>query len=257
MRDITDYVRLCSTCQRYKSSNQPSSGILQTQAPHRRFETVAIDLFRTLPITARANRWILSAEDLAPGMLNSSPYKKRPPLHVHKFLSKSTSCAMDFPANLSLTTARNLYRKSCNTPPKDLESLIPVRHPESNPVERKHRDLKTILAIAVQQDHNTWDVCLPANRFAMNTSITQATGFSPSYLVFGSEPRTASSINYDIRSVSTTENVAHDIVNHFERLDEAFRCARDVLAMNQDKRNKVVEHSEKQLPTFNIGGKVL
>lgn len=55
-KEVIDHVRFCSTCQRYKPSNQPPAGLLQTPAPQRRFETVAVDLFGPLPTTKNDNR---------------------------------------------------------------------------------------------------------------------------------------------------------------------------------------------------------
>ncbi|GFU76705.1 integrase_H2C2 domain-containing protein [Trichonephila clavipes] len=46
---ITDYVKNCPDCIKYKAANQKPSGILQTPVPAQSFETLAIDLFRRLP----------------------------------------------------------------------------------------------------------------------------------------------------------------------------------------------------------------
>ncbi|GFV26859.1 retrovirus-related Pol polyprotein from transposon 412 [Trichonephila clavipes] len=46
---ITDYVKNCPDCIKYKASNQKPSGLLQTPVPAKRFETLAIDLFGPLP----------------------------------------------------------------------------------------------------------------------------------------------------------------------------------------------------------------
>ncbi|GFU65010.1 retrovirus-related Pol polyprotein from transposon 412 [Trichonephila clavipes] len=45
------------------------------------------------------------------------------------------------------------------------QSLIPVYHPQANPVERKNRDLKPRLAMMVGNNHTLWIEKLPAIRF--------------------------------------------------------------------------------------------
>ncbi|KAF8787755.1 Gag-Pol polyprotein-like protein [Argiope bruennichi] len=55
--------------------------------------------------------------------------------------------------------------------PSTLANLIPVYFPQSNPVERKNRDLKPRLAILVGDDHGNWHSKLPMIRFAMNTAV--------------------------------------------------------------------------------------
>ncbi|GFU75032.1 transposon Tf2-6 polyprotein [Trichonephila clavipes] len=46
---ITDYVKNCPDCIKYKASNQKPYGLVQTPVPAQRFETLAIDLFGSLP----------------------------------------------------------------------------------------------------------------------------------------------------------------------------------------------------------------
>ncbi|GFV32449.1 transposon Ty3-I Gag-Pol polyprotein [Trichonephila clavipes] len=46
---ITDYVKNCPDCIKYKASNQKPSGLLQTPVQAQRFETLAIDLIGPLP----------------------------------------------------------------------------------------------------------------------------------------------------------------------------------------------------------------
>ncbi|GFX54962.1 transposon Ty3-I Gag-Pol polyprotein [Trichonephila clavipes] len=60
---ITDYVKNCHDCIKYKASNQKSSGLLQTLVPTLRFETLTIDLFGPLTEIKDGKRWVLIIED--------------------------------------------------------------------------------------------------------------------------------------------------------------------------------------------------
>ncbi|GFY16178.1 retrovirus-related Pol polyprotein from transposon 412 [Trichonephila clavipes] len=60
---ITDYVKNCPDCIKYKASNQKLFGLLQTPVSAQRFETLAIDLFGPLPESKDGKRWILIIED--------------------------------------------------------------------------------------------------------------------------------------------------------------------------------------------------
>ena len=62
-------------------------------------------------------------------------------------------------------------------------------HPQANPVERKHRDLKQKLAMTVDFRHDTWDNHLDSIIWSMNTTPSTVTGFSPAFLTFGRELR--------------------------------------------------------------------
>ncbi|GFW27614.1 retrovirus-related Pol polyprotein from transposon 412 [Trichonephila clavipes] len=60
---ITDYVKNCTECNRYKPSNQKPSGLLRTPVYSQRFETISIDLFGPLPESPSGKKWIFIVED--------------------------------------------------------------------------------------------------------------------------------------------------------------------------------------------------
>ncbi|GFU76711.1 transposon Tf2-8 polyprotein [Trichonephila clavipes] len=60
---ITDYVKNCPDCIKYKASNKKPSGLLETPVPAQRFVTLAIDLFGPLPESKDGKRWIVIIED--------------------------------------------------------------------------------------------------------------------------------------------------------------------------------------------------
>lgn len=59
-------------------------------------------------------------------------------------------------------------------------------------MERKHRDLKVKLAIAVKSDHKTWDDAIPTIRWAMNTSHSENARQSAFMQAFDQSPRSPS-----------------------------------------------------------------
>lgn len=56
-----------------------------------------------------------------------------------------------------------------------------------NNVERYNRTLLTAISSFVEDDHRNWDLNIPKIQFAMNTSVNEATGFTPAFLVHGRE----------------------------------------------------------------------
>ncbi|GBL91600.1 hypothetical protein AVEN_23655-1 [Araneus ventricosus] len=62
---ITNYVKNCLDCARFKASNQKPAGLLQTPMQAQRFETLAIDLFGPLPERKNKKKWIFIVEDVA------------------------------------------------------------------------------------------------------------------------------------------------------------------------------------------------
>ncbi|GFW08813.1 transposon Ty3-G Gag-Pol polyprotein [Trichonephila clavipes] len=93
--------------------------------------------------------------------------------------------------------------KATNQKPAGL-LRTPVYSPQSNPVERKNRDLKPRLAILVGDDHSSWYSKLPVIRFAMNTTVCDTTGHTPAYLLFGRELRTVDDVVQDFKRFQMT-----------------------------------------------------
>ncbi|GFU72108.1 integrase_H2C2 domain-containing protein [Trichonephila clavipes] len=63
---ITDYVKNCPDCIKYKASNQKPSRLLQTPVPPQRFKTFVIDLFGPLLESKDCKRGILITLRIAP-----------------------------------------------------------------------------------------------------------------------------------------------------------------------------------------------
>lgn len=57
-RYITDYVKNCTECRRYKATNQTPVNAL-------RFESLSIDLFSSLPVRPAGEKWIFIVEATA------------------------------------------------------------------------------------------------------------------------------------------------------------------------------------------------
>lgn len=68
-------------------------------------------------------------------------------------------------------------------------------HPQSNgSIERYHHVLVEYLKCTIDQKDN-WDTYLNRANFAYNTSVHEATGYTPHELIFGRPARTPSSIS--------------------------------------------------------------
>ncbi|XP_070854111.1 uncharacterized protein [Drosophila suzukii] len=61
--------------------------------------------------------------------------------------------------------------------------------PQQNPTDRANRTIKTMVAQYIEDKQTTWDELLPELNLAINSSISESTGFSPAFIVQGREPR--------------------------------------------------------------------
>ncbi|GFW20700.1 transposon Ty3-G Gag-Pol polyprotein [Trichonephila clavipes] len=146
------------------------TGMKRTPVYSQRFEGIAIDLFGPLPQTDSA-----SARQCATTLTEEVFMRHGIPRRIISDNGTQFVSAVLQQICFTLNISQN---------------LIPVYSPQSNPLERKNRDLKTRLAILVGEDHSNWHSKLPFIRFAMNTTVCDTTGHTPAYLLFGRELRT-------------------------------------------------------------------
>ncbi|GFV69628.1 transposon Tf2-9 polyprotein [Trichonephila clavipes] len=185
---ITDYVKNCPDCIKYKASNQKPSGLLQTPVPAQRFEILAIDLFGPLPESKDGKRWILIIEDCTTKWVELFALPNATAKECAITLIEEVLLRYGIPRRLisnngtqfvSAVMQQICYLLNIH------QSLIPVYYPQANPVERKNRDLKPRLAILVQDKHDCWSEKLPFIRFALNTAKCKTTGQTAAFLKFG------------------------------------------------------------------------
>ncbi|XP_058803413.1 uncharacterized protein LOC131671184 [Phymastichus coffea] len=70
----------------------------------------------------------------------------------------------------------------------------PAYHQQSDPVERVHRTLKTMIAMFIDADHRSWDKHLHEFRHAINTATQASTKVSPAFLNYGRNPHPVKSL---------------------------------------------------------------
>ncbi|GFU22588.1 transposon Tf2-9 polyprotein [Trichonephila clavipes] len=183
---IDDYVKSCSECIRYKATNQKPAGLLQTPVPAQRFESIAIDLFGPLPETT---------EECAMTLLNEVFLRYGVPRRL--ISDNGTQFVSAVMQQLCFVLDIN-------------QSLIPVYHPQANPVERKNRDLKPRLAMMV--DHTA------------------------AYLTFARELRTLDQVNTDLRSVIHNDNFVPEFTPYLKRFEGYMSQIKENIEMSQDRQ---------------------
>jgi hypothetical protein len=205
---VTQHVKQCLACQRYKASNLKPAGLLQTPVLQQRFEVLAINLFGPLPPGPNDEKWILIVEDYATRWVEIFPLTTATAQECANKLIDEIFLRYGLPRRLISDNGTQFisgimqYVNYC----LDIDQkFTPVYHSSANPVERKNRDMKTQLAMYLGNDHTRWPLKLPAIRFAINSTICQGTGQSPAYLTFARELRTPIEVSHDLRQILQNE----------------------------------------------------
>ena len=69
-------------------------------------------------------------------------------------------------------------------------TFTPTYNPQSNSVERVHRDLNVMLRVLCHQHAADWEEVLPAALLALRSAVHESTGVTPFACVYGREPAT-------------------------------------------------------------------
>lgn len=257
---VEAYVRKCLDCQRYKPSNQKPAGLLQTTSSNQRFEVVAFDLFGPLPRTNSNHNWIFVVEDVATRWIELFALEQATAEECARVLLNEIILRYGTPRRFISDNGTQFVSGVMQQLTYCLNirhGFIPVYHPETNPVERRNRDLKTQLAILVEGDHTCWVDKLPSIRFAMNSVQSSATGFSPAYLTFGRELRTPDDVEHDFRDIIQDENFVTGITQRLKTMATTLKRAREVQEMKEEKRKEYMDQKRKECPDYQPGDLIL
>lgn len=256
---ITEYIKSCPECQRYKISNLKPAGLLKTPVMSQRHEVLAIDLFGPLVETVEGFNHILVVEDTATKWTELYALKLASAENCAKTLINEWFMRFGLPRRIisdnGVQFVSNIMQQVADYF-KIHQNLIPRYHPAANPVERRNRDIKTRLAILVKENHECWSDYLPAIRFSLNSTRSESTGYSPAYLSFGRELRNISDVSHDTRPIISDENFIPQITPFLSKLNEVVKSAREINEIQQDKR-KFYADKKRREHNFKIGDLVL
>ncbi|GFW83127.1 transposon Tf2-8 polyprotein [Trichonephila clavipes] len=253
-------VKNCPDCIKHKASNQKPSGLLQTPVPAQRFETLVIDFFGPLPESKDGKRWILIIEDCTTKWVEVFALPNATAKECVITLIEEVLLRYGIPRRLisdngaqfvSPVMQQICYLLNIH------QSLIPVYHPQANPVERKNRDLKHRLAILVQDKHDCRSEKLPFTHFALNTAKCETTGHTAAFLNFGTELRSPSEVVNDIRVVIQNDNFVLEITPYLKKFAQFSTQIREVVEEQQDSRKFYAAKKRKTAPTYQTGKHVV
>ncbi|GFW78468.1 hypothetical protein TNCV_1380141 [Trichonephila clavipes] len=236
---ISDYIKKCPECARFKATNQKPAGLLRTPVYSQRFEVIAIDLFGPLPQTDTGKQWIFIVENCATKWVELFALSQASARQCATTLIEEVFMRHGIPRRIISDNGTQFVSAVLQQICFNLnisQNLIPVYSPQSNPVERKNRDLKPRLAILVRDDHSSWYSKLPVIRFAMNTTVCDTTGHTPAYLLFGRELRTVDDVVQDFKSVVHNDNFVAEITPYLKRFSTITEDIRERIETKQDQR---------------------
>lgn len=191
-QDVVKFVGSCSVCLSYKAQNHTTLGEMgRPKQCSRPFQMISIDFIGPLPITRKQNAYILVISCCFSKYCDFFPLRRATSDAVVKILEDNIFLVHGIPQTIFLDNGSQFISSTTEALFKKYKIpnvfFTPRYTPQINSVERYNKTLVSCLSTFVQNDHRTWDTFIPKIKFAMNNSVNEATGYSPSFLVFGRE----------------------------------------------------------------------
>jgi len=253
-RDVDMYCKRCVTCNEYhRGKNQPKRGLLKPMVIGAPFERWGIDLAGPFPKSAGGHAYILTAICVFSKFVILRPLRDKTAQTVAKVIYEQVF--MRFGGGEILTDNGLEFRNELLSELCKLtgvaRAFTTAYEARTNAVcERNHATINSMLAKCVKDNHRDWHERLVYVAFCYNASVHESTGFTPFFLLHGTEPRW----DVDIKVGSETKvpyssnEYADSLINKLENAHDLCRDHLQVTASRMsdwyDKKVKVQSFEE-------------
>ncbi|KAG1127688.1 hypothetical protein G6F38_013668 [Rhizopus arrhizus] len=137
------------------------------------------------------------------------------------------------------------------------KTVTSVEHPQSDGmVERMNRTIKTALATYVEEIPDQWDIYLPFVTFAINTSKSVSTGYSPFEAMFGRQAKLPgiNEVPMTINLSSHNSKTWFSYLSHF--LPIIHNNVRQNLQQSQERQQRYFNKNRKEKETIKVNDEV-
>ena len=256
--DIDAYIRNCPVCQRVRSRNHKTYGLLQPlPVPEFPWEHISMDFITHLPETATGFSCLLVFVDRFSKMLHMVP--------------TSISCDAEMTARLFFKEVVRLHGipksivsdrdvRFVNSFWTELTKLLGTKallstayHPQTDgQTERTNRTIEDILRAYCDSAQRTWDRLLAAAEFAYNNAYHSSTQQSPFYTNYGRHPHLP--LHHSLPLVHTGVN--HAATNFANEFHHIWRIAKANILLAQRRQARTADGHRRAHP-FTAGMSVL
>ena len=259
--DVRDYIRACEVCQKTRELANKPNPRLHVRSVEQPFDTVAIDTMGPLPADASGNAYIIVAID---------PFTR----YTELFAAPDATSRSAARAMLSLVGrygAPRVFRSDQGTQfvSQMIDQLLelmgsgrdlatPYRPQSNGHVERANREILRHLRAIVYTDRvsESWSLYLPMVARVLNSTVSSATGTTPTRLLF------AGAVDSD-RHILNTPPVPERLLASFDAYVLDLADAQDAILEASARHQAAVnaaylKHSPSPpSPAFRVGDKVL
>ena len=247
-QDIKSYVHTCITCQRHAERNHLLPGHLHPLAvPTERFQDISVD-FATIPERPGGWNQLMVIVCRLTKLVKLIPCKKTDTVEktARRFISNWYAEGFGLPKSITSDRDSKFTSSLWTEISKALNfelQLSTARHQQTNgQAEIAIRTYKrTARKFPGLLDKDEWDSNLRVLEFALNNSISAATGFSPFQLAFGFSPRC-----FPEEYIRATTSLSDDTENFLEQISS--NIAKAQYAIKKSQSTQQDQYNKRRIP---------
>jgi transposase InsO family protein len=191
-RDTRRWIQACQSCCKRKTTRPMTHGLPQSMSASRPSHTWAIDILSPFPETPEGYNCVLTMIDVFTRWTIAVPLQNHNAQTVGNALYKHLICEHGCPTRILSDRGKEFLDKGvkqmCRRWGINKIETSGLNPQANGHVERVHRYLNAALTMAYNRAKNDWDYHLPGILFAYRCSVSEATGHSPFYMMYGRDP---------------------------------------------------------------------
>lgn len=259
-KDVEHWCKSCTDCSMKKSPRNSKKAPLLPLPAGNAFERVSVDVLGPFTPSRKANRYIVAFSDYLTCWCEAFPVPSVEASVIACLLVDEIIAQHGAPRVLLSDRGSNFLSRLV----AEVCKIFQIHkvstsnyHPQTDGlVERFNSTLCQSLSMYVAKDLKDWDEYLPLISFAHRTSISDAIGDSPFYVLYGRKPRLPIYVKLlppvaDDANASVSEHRKRVV----EKVELAQNLARENLQRSQQKMKEYYDRNAKQ-PVFEVGQRV-
>ena len=255
---LAKIIKSCKECNSKSGQPSPQSGVhLSASAAGYPFQRLSLDIVGPLPRSRRGNEYLLTCRCMFSRWIEAKPMRSPGTKEICDFLEREIVSRFGCPENLHSDRGSGFIADKLSDICLALgikKSLSPSYNPQSNMVERAHRDLNSMLTALTKSDLASWEDHLPAALFAMRITRNKTTGASPFELIFGRDPTVPLDLIFSLPQPHPLYKSYESYATELRRkIAEAHKFARQNISRSVQRQRSAYQGKVKK---FEIGQKV-
>ena len=247
--DVSDWCRQCKDCQERRRPHKAPQAPMQQYLVGAPMERIALDILGPLPETHDGNRYVLVVGDYFSKWTDAYAMPDIETSTIVDILVNKVICLWGMPLHIHSDQGTQfesqLFKELCACL-GITKTRTTAYFPQSDGmIERFNQTVEEMLSKYISEDQRDWDRYLPLMMLAYRTSTHDSTGFSPSLLFMGREPRTPLDMLVGTPpQESPTISYPDYVTNMRTKMHQVHELARDKLMAASDRQKRNYDHRE-------------